>query len=347
MYLITLFLRVNLLIMAEIKIIKDKPKPQKIEIPNIGISRPKNDIGEIGVGFVIIPSDVERADYILDCYKTNTVTIQGGWGYGCFNNVDVDPEVMKRIEFPDVPEEKGTAVVWVKDDVSQLPIIIATIRKQEDYYALDENQYLVKREPRNTSKSVEVFMDGNSSTLQVNIVGDSDTPANLNIKVTSENESSVVNLYCDNEVNISAHNTVNVNSRGAVNINTAESITAKIVNDDDEEKMSLSYTPDNGLAYADEYKNSIICKEGQIEVISNDKNGDVIVRGAHINHNDGGEPMVLGDTLKNILGELIDAITALTVVTPAGPSSTPSNAVQFTTVKQKLSNFLSQKSNLD
>lgn len=326
---------------------KRKHIANKVEVPQIGISRPKNDIGFAGVGFIVIPEDQERGEYIADCYKTNTVTIQGGWGYGYFNDVNVDSEIMKQIEFPATPEEKGTAVVWIKDDISQLPIIIATIRKQNNYYALGENQYLIKKEPRGTSKSVEVFFDGNEASLQVNIVGDSDTPANLNIKVTSENESSVVNLYCDNEVNISAHNTVNVNSRGAVNINTAESITAKIVNDDDEEKMSLSYTPDNGLAYADEYKNSVTCKDGQIEVISNDKNGDVIVRGAHINHNDGGEPMVLGDTLKNILGELIDAITALTVVTPAGPSSTPSNAVQFTTVKQKLSNFLSQKSNLD
>ncbi len=63
-----------------------------------------------------------------------------------------------------------------------------------------------------------------------------------------------------------------------------------------------------------------------------------------INHNSGAEHMVLGDTLMTLMEELIDAILAMTVQTAVGPSSTPINAAQFTTVKGKLPQFKSQKS---
>lgn len=53
------------------------------------------------------------------------------------------------------------------------------------------------------------------------------------------------------------------------------------------------------------------------------------------------EPLVLGNELKTKLEELIDAIKAITVPTPAGPSGTPNNAVQFDTIKGDLSCILS------
>ena len=81
-------------------------------------------------------------------------------------------------------------------------------------------------------------------------------------------------------------------------------------------------------------KNSFIqIKEKLINVIAE-----------RINHNSGAEHMVLGDTLMTLMEELIDAILALTVQTAVGPSSTPINAAQFTTVKGKLPQFKSQKS---
>ena len=57
--------------------------------------------------------------------------------------------------------------------------------------------------------------------------------------------------------------------------------------------------------------------------------------------------MVLGDTLKKILEELIDAINSLTVSTPHGPSGTPLNAATFSSIKGKLDTILSQISNTD
>ena len=58
---------------------------------------------------------------------------------------------------------------------------------------------------------------------------------------------------------------------------------------------------------------------------------------------DATEPIVLGDSWETIMGELIDAILALIVPTPAGPSGTPINAADFTTIKNKLNSVLSKQ----
>lgn len=49
-----------------------------------------------------------------------------------------------------------------------------------------------------------------------------------------------------------------------------------------------------------------------------------------------------GETLKRLLEELIDAINAITVPTAMGPSGVPNNAAQFTSIKGRLEQFLSQ-----
>ena len=57
--------------------------------------------------------------------------------------------------------------------------------------------------------------------------------------------------------------------------------------------------------------------------------------------------MVLGDTLKDLLSQLIGAINAITVPTPNGTSGTPLNSAQFNKIKAKLGDILSQLSNTD
>ena len=66
-----------------------------------------------------------------------------------------------------------------------------------------------------------------------------------------------------------------------------------------------------------------------------------------INHNKGSEPMVLGDTLADILKDLCKAIQQLTVVTPVGTSSVPVNIADFASIQAKIDNIKSKKSNLE
>lgn len=291
----------------------------------LGIRNLDTGIGSAGVGFVVIPSDVDREQYINDCYRTNTLTINGGKGYGYFSGVHADINVMQNIHFPTDEENRGTPVVWIKDAVSQLPVIVGVLRKQNEYYSLSENQYKLKRGTEKTD--VEIFIDGNESELNITILGDKDYPANMNVKLSSENSDSVFNLNCDNEININGSKSVNVITNKKVSL---------LINDKGENKMKLSYELENGLNYKDEFENEIVAKDGEIDIISK-----------KINHNEGKEPMVLGNTLADILDEMLKAIQAITVVSPVGATSTPVNAASFAAIQGKLNTIKSKISNLD
>lgn len=293
----------------------------------IGIQNIDTGIGSAGVGFVVVPSNIDREQYINDCYRTNTLTINGGKGYGYFSGVHADINVMQNISFPNDEENRGTAVVWVKDAISQFPVIIGVLRKQNEYYSLAENQYRLKKDNIEKTRVVELFIDGDTSSLDVNIVGDKDEPANVNIKLSSENKDSTFNLSCDNEINISSDKNVNIESNQKITIQ---------VTDKGEVKGSIYYELGTGLVYKDEFKNEINCKDSEINIISK-----------KINHNSGKEPMVLGDTLTGILKDILTAIQKLTVITPVGISSPPVNIADFVSIQAKLNTIKSKISNIE
>ena len=291
----------------------------------LGIRNLDTGIGSAGVGFVVVPSEVDREQYISDCYRTNTLTINGGKGYGYFSGVHADINVMQNIKFPTDETNRGTPVVWVKDAVSQLPVIIGVLRKQNDYYSLAENQYRVGRGTE--TRNVEVFIDGTTTALQVTLLGDKDEPANVDIKITSQNKDSVFNMFCDNEINITSEKTINITANQKASLNITEK---------GKDKATFVYELGKGFAYKDEFENEIVAKNGEIDIISE-----------KINHNSGKEPMVLGDTLASLLDDMLKAIQAITVISPVGQTSVPVNVADFAAIQAKLDTIKSKISNLE
>jgi hypothetical protein len=293
----------------------------------IGIRNLDTGIGSAGVGFVVVPSDIDREQYINDCYRTNTLTINGGKGYGYFSGVHADINVMQNITFPTDEENRGTAVVWVKDAISQLPVIVGVLRKQNEYYSLAENQFRLKRQNGDKTKFVELFIDGDESCFDIVLVGDEETPAELNVKLGSKNKDSILNISSDNELNISSEKKVKIGTNQKIEVE---------ISDKGETKTSIVYELGLGLVYKDEFENEITCKDGQVDVISK-----------KINHNSGKEPMVLGNTLADLLDEMLKAIQAITVISPVGATSTPVNAASFAAIQAKLDTIKSKISNLE
>ena len=375
----------------------------------LGIVRPIKTIPDSGVGYVVIPENAERSDYIDDCYRTNTLTIWGGMGCGTFTNIKVLDGVMQNIEFPEDKDKlnRGSTVLWIKDNNSQVPVVIGTLRVQEDFFQMAERQYRIVRALG--GRNVEVFLDGNTASLYVNITGDKENAADINVKVTSENKDSEINVYSDGVVNVASSN-INIESdnifdlkikkegvvKGQIryelengfSVLSEEAVNLVVRNNDDEGKVKIGYKLDEGMMYEDEYKNKVTLSDGEIDVKVDDnkaefkykrdegfeykdqfnneivcKNGEIDITSQTIKHNNGGEPMVKGDTLKNLLenlcqqvNDLCTAAMAITVTCgmPGAPSTPPVNAAQFASIqgqvnsiKGQLQNALSQQSKLD
>lgn len=284
-----------------------------------------NAIGQSGIGFIVVPDDNTRQQYIDDCYRTSTVTINGGFGYGYISAVKILPGVLQKIHFPLKSTERGTPVLWLRENFSNRPIVIGIISEEGYTNLLKENQNRFVQEI--DGKTVEIFQDANSATLNINVVGKSDTPANINIKVASGSEDSVVNIDSDGKVNVSA-NDFTATARNTFNIFLKDGKNDELISlIGDSEKME----------FKDKFGNVIT---------SNKENVNITVAGK-FNVNSGKEPMVLGQTLVDLLNEILDAIKQITVITPVGTSSVPVNIASFASAQQKLKNILSTISNLD
>lgn len=91
--------------------------------------------------------------------------------------------------------------------------------------------------------------------MDVTILGDKEEPADINVKLSSENADSVLTVSCDNEINIIGEK--------AVNITTNKKATLKVT-EKGEDKMSLSYELGVGLKYKDEFENEVTAKKDKL-----------------------------------------------------------------------------------
>ena len=99
-------------------------------------------------------------------------------------------------------------------------------------------------------------------------------------------------------------------------------------------KMSI----DNGKAGAD------LDFNGDVRITTNDNNTYILGGKGQIylNTESDAEPLVRGETLQGLLGELIDAINAQIFKTPSGPTATgPENRGTFNDIKGRLEKFKS------
>lgn len=205
-----------------------------------------------GVGYVVLPlTDVDRQTYIENCLRTCTVTIQGGPGRSIYQNVPIAPEVLQMVEFPVDTESFGTPVIWVVDDLQQWPVVVNYLNLTE----LDQQQIGQRRFRKQIGDSiVEFILDAANSEIDIMVSGTANTPGELNIKVTSPNDDSKVNLYSDGDVSVSGTKSVQVTS--------AQKIVANIIDGvDTEEGVEVTLEGDS-LSYKTKNSKSTFTVKG-------------------------------------------------------------------------------------
>ena len=280
-------------------------------------------LGESGIGYVVIPDNDTRDEYINNCYYSCTVTIDGGYGYSYIENVPIPLELLQQIKFPLKEDEVGSRVFWVRENTFNRPVIVGILNNlyEPNGMVAGQNRYVQEID----GNVVEIFMDANTAEMNIKVTGSKNNPSKINV-ISNTNEDSEINITSSGKVKISVKNLIVEAFKDAV-------FTLK--KNDSKELLKIE-SNDTQLKITDQFDNEVTLKDGEIDVVSN-----------KINHNGGNEPMVLGNTLKESLSNLIDAILSMTMVTPTGASSTPMNAAQFIQIKSQLNNILSQKSNLE
>ena len=322
----------------------------------------KNGVATGGVGYVVIPNNVtDVGAYVNDCYRTHQITIAGD-GYGVISHVKVADDVMPKIEFPNNDKGKGSLVVWVRESFYNRPIVVG-ILSDNNTPDIQGGGRMSQRQS-NQGVSVEFLQD---AIGQIYACGNASKPARVVIKSAgSEND----------DVDISATRRIKAASKEFV-VESTESFTVTINNGEqeiitiegDEEKLHFKDYNGNEINITQiddekrELKKQIDIKDafGREYLFDEDKAHYKDTKGNEATFNEdniqfkcnkfnlgtGAEPMVLGNTLKDLLTQILDAINDITVPTPHGPSGKPINSSQFSSIKGKLHTMLSELSNTD
>lgn len=284
----------------------------------------KTTIGQSGVGFIVIPDDNNREGYINDCYRTMSVTMNGGYGYGYISNVKILGDVLQQIKFPLKSTDRGTPVFWIRENFSNRPIIIGVIPEGNYTNLLTEGQGRYVQQVG--ERVVEIFEDATNGVLNISVVSDAEHPANVRIKASSGTPESVLTVESDGMVRVSGNR---------VESSAREDFKVVLKNSVDDEVINIEGNKEGINVTAQDLTVNVDC--GEINLKTSDK----------LNLDSGKEPMVLGETLKEILEDILKAIQAMTFTTAVGPSSIPVNVADFASIQAKLKNILSQKSNLE
>ena len=153
----------------------------------------------IGVGYVIIPYGVERADFIKTCYQTETICIRTEGG-DFFKNVPVSVDQMESIVFPaEVGTALGSVVIFAVVPKHNAPVVVAVLGLKDTVGKLiEEGQIKLNKATGDNSTDIEMRTNGGA---QVNISASGDA-SKMVFKLTSPGEDSVFDIMTKGEVNV-------------------------------------------------------------------------------------------------------------------------------------------------
>jgi hypothetical protein len=256
-----------------------------------------------GIGYVIIPKDVDVDEYIKDCYLSNTITIYGGYGNQIFYNISIEEDALKRVNFPAQYGDYGSPVIWINIPIHEVPIIIGVLRFKDDKYSFEEQSYRLSRSYKNNH--IDFNIRAQKGSVDLNIIS-GDEPANYTMKVVNSKKNSTISLYCKGFINLHSTDKITLKSEKSYEINT--------VNKKGEIQGSILYENGKGFTMVDEFGNKATMVDGKINFVSKEINvGDKDTK--TVNLAGGKEPVPLGDSLKDELEverkRLDDVISAL------------------------------------
>ena len=278
-----------------------------------------------GIGYVVIPSDVDRQLYIDQCFRTGTIMMYTE-EQEVIRDVSVDEDTIQQIQFPETIDDLGSAIAWLLLPLKKQPIVTALILKNDETLDIIEHQRRLRKQT--DTGLAEISLRGDKGLIGV--IVDGETPDSGQLNITVSNRSNNAQL--------------NINIKGKAKIVASDSIELKagrefvVIIDDpfiDDAITTIKYTKEQGFEYSDEFGNQIFVRKDEIQVITNKFR---LVQG--------NEAMVLGNTLKALLDDFIAAVASITTSTLIGAQPIL-NKAQVEALKQRTEAILSELGFLD
>lgn len=152
----------------------------------------------VGLGYVVVPPDVDRDTYIANCYLNETVSILPDNGGFSFNNIKVSKSALQDIEFPKGKDGLGSCVVYLLHPRMKYPIIIAVIGKNNESAVLNYKEFkLTKSDGTN---SVTILGSGTEGNLFLSVESEGEDKGGIYVTVNNRDNLGVLSLEVKGDV---------------------------------------------------------------------------------------------------------------------------------------------------
>jgi len=169
----------------------------------------------VGIGYVTVPAKTNINAYIETCYRTGMVAMITEDNEFLLN-VKVDRWSLQLIDFPDENMQLGSCVVFINQYVSNTPIIIAVLDKNDEESGLARNLFRLAKITE--TGSVIITGDGNKGNFFIDIDSSLKDGGNVYMNVSNVNKESQVNVNVKGIINIENEGKVNIFSTQELNI---------------------------------------------------------------------------------------------------------------------------------
>ena len=278
----------------------------------------------VGIGYIVVPFGVDRDRFVKSCYRKQRVHIALDFGGTMYKNCYIDSRVLQEIKFPEESRELGSRVVYVMDKFNAVPVIVALLERADERVVSGEESFAIHR----SINGGDLYIKGNGNgKIFLNL----SSTKGAKMKINVSGEDSVLEVNNEGSTTLYTESDINLNSSGKVTqnfLNTSGEIDKTLKLD----KAGLEYLDDNDNKFFIDFENGTI------------------------NHNEGTEPIPLGNKLQtelNNLKEKLNTFLDTFVNTPAVPSDggeTIQTAVKIATALKEdadFDNINSEKSFID
>lgn len=270
-----------------------------------------------GVGYISLVSDLDRLDYIRECYRSKTVSIKVD-DESVQHRVVIPPSVLNFIQFPLSLEKRGTPIIWIREPVKGTYLIVNTLYSNEDFSDTEPGSFKFSRDSGSGDYCTFVGSEqGYQSTA-----------------VTRYLSQRVVNQNNEGEYEVEVQGTVGFKSSRLFNIQVLDEDFNVVVGREESGSSSLRVSRvqlgvstnyvevESKRVFVDILEDEEDETSGVFEVSSKEsKLGSDVVRlgkGDEDLENEGFEPLLLGEKSIKFIEKLLNCLFEARIPTQAG-----------------------------
>lgn len=239
-----------------------------------------NNVPLTGIGFIYIPMDIDRDDFVKKCFVRQQVSIMLEAG-GAFHNCYITKECLQDVIFPQENGKLGSRVVYVSPETSSSLMVVGVFPEPGSCDFLEENQKMIRT--KNGQSEMNLIFNPNENIAILNLVGT--VPQKFYVNLAS-GEGSLYRLFSGGNIEMIANESISTKSF------TFNSTIVKDMEGGNEATIFMD-------------KDSVSLKYNESEIDIQDKNIEISVPDkVTINPSDDSQPATLADATSEKLQKI-------------------------------------------